>query len=239
MRIVIIALLALTSFNLVVIKSVNSQDNFYPGSIVNLDGDTIAGYVEYLEWRFSPEKILFKIEPDSQPVIYNPKDIQAFQVLNFKYVSKQVDVTYMPRTSTKASFNSNPKPENSRRFLLLLLESYISLYQLLDNKDIEHYYVETAEGYVHELIYFKYYVTVDEKKLLNTNQKYIGQLIYYLKGCENFRIKIEKSSYSAPDLMKLFNNYNKCIGKQVFYDSGILFCQCQSVVDIFSHEAGC
>jgi hypothetical protein len=218
MKILNSPLLIVLAFLLISISTF-SQDNYYPGKIINNNGDTISGYIEYLEWGRNPLKISFKKSENSEPTVYTPEDLLAFQFEDFIYRSRTVTISNMPRTAEQATFNNIADSTASKNFLLLLIQADLSLYQLIDKKLTDYYYIEADSKTANELIYFKYYVNQSNgSRLLNTNNKYKGQLIYYLQACPDINPQIQKTGYTKYELFELVKEYAICAGLKIEYE---------------------
>lgn len=215
MRIVIIYLFLLATFMCNV--PANAQADYLPGQIVTLEGDTIPGFIEYHEWSVTPESIRFKMNKTSDYVEHSPLTINAFIVANYVYRSMEVNVTEMHRSTATMDYNNIPFSEKKQQFLLLVIESNISLYQTFDNLDIDRYYIDTPESEIDELIYFKYYITVKGDRSIATNEKYKGQLIYHLRQCEGIDKEIQKTDYNVNELVNLIEYYTKCTSNTIVY----------------------
>ncbi len=56
----------------------HAQDNYQPGAVVTLKGDTIHGYINFKEWEINPRSISFQASTGVSPVKYSVNDIQYF-----------------------------------------------------------------------------------------------------------------------------------------------------------------
>src|ERR1700744_3221214 len=58
-----------------------AQSNYKPGSVVDLKGDTIRGFVDYRSWDANPTEVSFKSSlGDSKPQRFTLNDISFFKV---------------------------------------------------------------------------------------------------------------------------------------------------------------
>jgi hypothetical protein len=57
-----------------------AQDNYQPGVVVNLQGDTLRGLINYSEWDNNPSSISFKPDQKSGPLKFTANDIKYFSV---------------------------------------------------------------------------------------------------------------------------------------------------------------
>ncbi len=85
-----------------------SQRNFQPGFIVEEEGDTIQGFIEYHDWIINPEKINFKKSLAEPPVLLKPGDIDKFFVNDKLYISAIVEFETSPVLSLLILVVKNP-----------------------------------------------------------------------------------------------------------------------------------
>lgn len=107
-----------------------SQSNFKEGYIINLQNDTIYGYIDFRIDQSNAVQCRFKSSPDADEEVFQPGSIYGYRFVNEGkfYVSKIVEID-----NAKQSY-----------FLEYLLQGIISLYYLpFDNG---HYFFESADG---------------------------------------------------------------------------------------------
>ncbi len=195
----------------------SAQDNFLPGYIVSREGDTVSGLVEYLDWKINPDNIYFKENKEKVARLLTPQDITSFGFSGFIYRSKTVKVSELPRSNSNASYLTVPESKISAKFLTLVVESRVSLFQYIDELDIDHYYIEITGDTLDELIHYKYRAVENGKDVVKTNNRYTGQLTYYLRSCEEVRKSIQEVRYDIEDLSDLFIRFNHCNGDSITY----------------------
>ena len=61
-----------------------SQSNFQPGYIVNNQGDTLKGYIDYKERNVNPVKVVFKPQLDRSSQVFTINDCAAYGVHQFE-----------------------------------------------------------------------------------------------------------------------------------------------------------
>jgi hypothetical protein len=132
-----------------------SQQNYLPGTIVRLKGDTLRGFINYQNSEKNPLNIYFKTDLNHEPDIYSPQEVQSFRVADEMYISATVSL-YEGFYRTQELGNS---PEvllgTGTVFLQALVRGNKSLYYLKDNEGREQFYVELDSRY-ELLIYHKY-----------------------------------------------------------------------------------
>ena len=53
--------------------------NYQPGAVVNLKGDTLYGFINYGDWETMPKRISFKSNMDAPSVKYSASEITYFR----------------------------------------------------------------------------------------------------------------------------------------------------------------
>ncbi|MTI30221.1 hypothetical protein, partial [Xanthovirga aplysinae] len=77
---------------LVIVNCSYGQENYLPGSLISIEGDTLKGFIDYRNWDYNPDEIFFKSGEDGEIITYKPKDILGFKVKDEVYVSASVEV---------------------------------------------------------------------------------------------------------------------------------------------------
>lgn len=55
-----------------------SQQNYLPGYIIQNNGDTVTGFIDYRNWSLNPDLIEFRKTSNSAATKYKPGDIKEF-----------------------------------------------------------------------------------------------------------------------------------------------------------------
>lgn len=120
----------------------NAQSNFKNGYLVNLQGDTICGLIDYKEWDRNPTSIDFKTSSKERSRSYILAELLSFSITDFvKYEKYNVSI------STNKIDISSPPPLSdtvSSTSIVLLKEilagQNITLYAYRDNVK-ERFYI--------------------------------------------------------------------------------------------------
>jgi hypothetical protein len=188
------------------------QSNYYKGYIVKNTGDTIKGYINYLDWSYSPKIIDFKKNVDDKEIVkYSPKEIKSFQINEYEdYISYTGKIS-----SAKNVFPNYPTSlDTSRNLETVFLEKLasgknITLY-FNGQPDKTHYFVAEGAGEPIELKYYPYYL--DESTNIKNDNLYIGQLMLlynkYVLNKENFLNNFGKILYERNYLVKVILEIN-------------------------------
>src|SRR5688572_12361665 len=149
-----------------------AQGNYQPGFVVENNGDTVKGSIDYKRWDRSPTKITFKSV--TQSIVYSPLDIKSFTVTNEVYISAIVDVDRSPFKITELDNSPNPSYEKDTVFLQSLIQGEKSLLHLKDESAKNHFYIVDNGSFV-PLVYKQYTIeTKESSKALTENLAYKG-----------------------------------------------------------------
>ena len=198
-------LLLLTIYGLLAI-SLFAQQNYQAAYIVNLEKDTVRGFVDYQIWNTNPEKINFKVSLEADAQQFSPNDIQSFMVNDERYISAIIDVENSDRTKDLIGFGSDLKIEKKYVFLSIIIGGDKSLASYKDQSRYTNFYILIDHEY-QLLIYKKYYTKIEKKTIIKENRKYIGQLIVYLSDCEDIKAYTPQVDYTEGSLGYLFKKY--------------------------------
>lgn len=220
--------LTLVILGILIFQSSFSQTQNLPGYIVTLKGDTIHGTIDYHSWGVNPTKVSFRSVNDNVQNIYKPKDIKSFSVNHEIYVSAKVKVEVGSRNINNLHQDPVVKTKLDMVFLETMIRGVKSLYHFKNSDGIEDFYIKHNGEYV-LLIYKKYLKKLrDDKRFVQNiriyitdNNKYLGQLAYYLKDCKSIDSKIKGTKYNQKSLEKLFLYYYDCTHSEVEFKKNI------------------
>lgn len=192
----------------------NAQDNFIQGYVINKDSDSISGFIHFSDWDKNPNVIRFKSDFNSDEVKYNPNDILAFSVAGDIYQSAVVEVETSPWDLQDISKDATFSFRTDTVFLRILVFGEKSLYSYKPNIGKDQFYLGNDSGY--ELLLYKEYIkVVDGYHNKVKNNKYIGQLIFYLQDCPKISEIVSNAAYTEKDLLNVFMKYNSCLGQDL------------------------
>lgn len=187
------------------ITPIFAQENFVPGYILKLNGDTLKGFVDYRNWAKSPDKIRFKLVQTTDVVRYKPVDIMGFGVKDEIYKSAVVKV----ENSNNTEVSSTPifSFRTDTAFLQTLFQGPKSLYYYKDRFDKDNFYI--LNGFDYELLEYKKYLKkdADQHEFFVENKRYIGQILFYLQDCQGIDVKMHNVRYTDKSLQNIFEYY--------------------------------
>lgn len=194
-----------------------SQEKFVSGYVVDQLGDTLRGYIDYRNWGINPEKVLFKVDLNSDSKVFTPADIREFSVNGEIYFAATVDVETTPTGTDDLKFDAELKIEKQTVFLQTLVNGDKSLFFLKTDKGRENFYIK-ENGMFTLLIYKRYLKNQQGTSVAIENKRFLGQLTYYLKDCAEIESKIKKTEYTITGLMRLFSAYGKCTSSNISFE---------------------
>ena len=218
----------LTIIGILIFQTSFCQENYLPGYIIPLNGDTLHGFIDYQNWGSNPDKIYFKDKISDTIVSYTPFNIIQFGVLDEIYVSAKVQTEVSTDNTIYIDYDKDLKFKIKTVFLQTIIKGPKSLYYYVSNIKKKNLYIKQDTGY-ELLIHKKYLKDQEGKTVITENKRYLGQLSLYLQDCKTIQSKLEDMDYNTESLEKLFQFYYNCT------QSGIKF---QKKTEKVSTEVG-
>lgn len=196
--------------------TISAQKNFKPGYIVKNQGDTIKGYIEFMEWDNNPEKIKFKVTLAEKESEYDVLTIQSFGVANEIYkkaiIQKETSLRSIDALSNSPEYNF----VTDTCFIKVLIDGSKSLYYLKQLNEEPNLYIE-QNNKIELLLFKKYNTLINGVTQVAERKDYVKQLSEYLPQCPSAFNQIENIRYKKSELVKLFKEYFKCINENPAY----------------------
>lgn len=177
-----------------------SQYEFEKGYYITNQGEKIECLIKNLDWRSIPSKIEYKLDENSDRQTLDFTDIKSFYIYNtiHYYQKHYVDID----KNTKQEFN----PIKQFVVLQVLVSGSANLYKF--NNQV-YFYSLGDHREVKQLVYGEY---KDINNKAKKNNAYKLELYENLK-CEKITPnQIRKLKYKEQMLIRLFSEYNECIG---------------------------
>jgi hypothetical protein len=189
-------------------QSINAQNNFIPGEIASVYGDTLQGRIDFRDWNRTPSEIRFTQSTPEDARTYSADDIQYFKVADQKYVSRKVTIDETPIKVSQVR-EILPSTREERVFLKVLVQGELSLYQYRQHR--VNFYIEEEQEVI-ELISREYVVNVGGAFVLvdRDEEKYIQQLDELKTDCS--QISKRRIDYNENKLSRFVvscNVYNE------------------------------
>lgn len=170
-----------------------SQTDFREAFIINNDGDTLTGFVDYREGSKNFKECEFKKSKDAEPISFSPDQIKGYRFINDKY------------------FESNEiqtdKETEENVFLEVLVKGKVSLY-----KYSTKFYI-SKDTLFYQLKNEQKEVVIEGKRVVGNSNKHVGILSYMLSDCVGVQSNIESIRINEKELTKLVEKYNTCSGE--------------------------
>ena len=210
----------------VIFYTAHTQVNFVASTIIQLNGDTIKGEINYQEWEYNPRKIQFRNKNTQSVKTYTCKDIKGFTIndKNEKYQTAIVDVDNDPVEGANLkryeSMNiEEMKPQLVRDTVFLLINAqgrlnFFSLFQYADSKP--HYFIQKNNGKIEELVYRRAKVMNRDTNSIVTIQAYKNQLQTLTADCAFQKQGFDKLLYIKSDILEVVTKYNICSGQSSY-----------------------
>ncbi len=187
-----------------------AQQSFQSGYIIDAKGDTLRGEIDYRNWSQNPEKITFRSH-DGIISEKTPEQVKLFAVAGEQYLGVEIDLSISAIELNDLDMISEPIMKTKWVFLQTIYDGEKSLY-FHTNRRVNNFYIGINGELVH--LVYKSYLKIDNDGIDSRaeNNKYLGQLRYYLRDCPKVMSRLERVRYNQTSLVKLFENYNECIG---------------------------
>ena len=174
-------------------KNSHGQKDYRKGYIVNHKNDTIHGLINHIGQLAHAKKCNFKKTSASKPVIYTPKDINAYRFQNGKL--------YVAKKTTKED------QEEVKRFFEYMVDGLVDMYFYRD-KDGEHYFVDKGDGKLIPLKNEDLKFTRNTQEYIKKSKEYIGTLSYVFSKSPSTVNKAQHARLAHKDLIKLAKKYH-------------------------------
>jgi hypothetical protein len=173
-----------------------AQD-FRSGYILKLNGDSLAGFVDYRSDKRNAKSCWFKTSTKSKKIEYKPTELKGYGFQNDKvYTSRNITV---PGKTTRLVF------------LQVLVQGKASLFKYVDLFLMERdsLFVLPQQSVKEVDIKDSKAQNADAQRYQMTERKYIGILNYVMSDCH---LNANKTRYEERSLVNLIQNYNRCMG---------------------------
>ncbi len=210
----------LTILFLLMFQAIFSQENYITGYIVSFKGDTLHGYIDYRNWEKNPKKISFKEKLTDDKVVFFPTEIKAFGVIGDNYESAIIKTEVSPVKTGALEYDKDLRFETDTTFLQVLLKGEKSLFAYTNRLGEVQFYIKMGSSY-ELLVYKRYLEEKNDQTIVSENNKYLGQLSYYLNDCPSVRTKLPTTKYSRRSIENLFLFYDKCTNSKIDFQKKV------------------
>ncbi len=192
-----------------------AQKNFIPGVIYESNNDSVAGFINFVDWELNPKIITFKKDQQAPEQSFNATQIKGFRVKEYRYIASIAGVDKTPHHLTEEHLlveNKNYQVTDTI-FLKVVYLGVANLYYLKDADFKPHYYIEVQpEGLIElsnriVLVKNKH----EDNQYAKKSDKYKKELNYYLgKDCPEIKKLADAANYDEASFVKVLKVYNSC-----------------------------
>ena len=219
--------LKISLFFLLLSPTLLFAQNYKPGYVVNLKGDTTRGYIDLKEWGKNPTNIYFKLLPENNtPQKYTVNDISYFEVTDITaYRAFNTSISLNETNLQKLQSYSDTSTKSDLIFLKILQTGKnVTLYSFVDDLKERYYIYDRISKTLTELIYRIYFIENDKNNTTTkTQEAYKQQLLLIAQQFptynESIFSKLKDANYLGVDLepicQKINNNNNSGLNHKV------------------------
>jgi hypothetical protein len=196
-----------------------AQNNYQPGVVVNLKGDTLHGFINYSEWENNPKKISFKGDPNGAPIKFAANEIKYFNVsvgYLAEYESYEGPISMDNTEINHLMIGRDTSYRLDTVFLKVLQKGKnLTIFAYSDSYKVRFFMRENPGDLPKELVYRLYYKNSDENGLDRSayENTYKSQLynIAVKLNVMNDALKnyIEKAEYKEEDILAIAGKINQ------------------------------
>ncbi len=198
------------TFILILAFNAQAKDKFKKGYFIQ-NGDTFTGYIEYKNWKESPNFIRFKATPESEARIFSPLDVEYFSVANKVFLGRIIDVETSSKDDLNLDATADVKLRKDTVFVEEIYTGSKNLYIYKERNFNEHFY--TLEDDKLELLVHKMYYTDNDngERVVRYNNSFQNQLLTEFGDCDKMFSTVVGASYTKESLKKVFKTYDHCV----------------------------
>jgi hypothetical protein len=185
---------------LLAFTELKAQSDFRSGYIINLNGDTIYGLIDYKGNKANAKKCIFKEDINSEIQTFTPNEIIGYRFSDSKnYVSK-----FLNEGNANESF-----------FLEYLIKGIVDIYYYRDVYG-EHYLVDNGDGNLHKLKNEEKTVLLNNTRYIKESREYVGLLKAVFKDSPSVAKEVEHIKLNHESLITVAHDYHNevCFDKE-------------------------
>lgn len=189
------------------------QENYLPGTVIKTNGDTLKGFIDYRNWGVNPSDFDFRTSVGVHPVRLTVSEVDEFSVKDEVYVGAVVEVETSVIEESRLDYEPAPKIDIDTIFLQTIYKGDKALYYYMNDRGKENFYIK-KDGRFELLVYKKYLSRQGTTSYVRERKDFVGQMNIYLSDCPGMRGKIENSTYTKNNLLRLFQEYASCTSSE-------------------------
>lgn len=188
-----------------------AQKNYVPAVVISQQNEALRGYIDYRNWRITPEQITFKQDLQGGEQHFKASDITGFVIVpeDELYVSRfvELDITLQNIDNLLATDERIYKKDTV--FLLNIVKGAYNLYVFTDKNDQPHFVYDSAGQPAIELKLIKKGVS-GASDAIAVLPLYQQQLERLFAACPDVAKRARRTDYGENALRNLFIAYHEC-----------------------------
>jgi hypothetical protein len=185
------------------------QENYLPGYIINQQGDTLQGFIDYRNWEHTPEQISFRAGAADPKHFFSPASIMGFAVKDEIYESAIIETETSTEFLNNLDYNSDFELQTDTAFLQTMIRGPKSLYYYRNKNGKEQLYIGQNNRY-ELLLYKKHLSKASGKSQVREKNTYKSQLASYLQDCPAIQSELAGLVYRKKSIERLFTRFYDC-----------------------------
>ena len=191
---------------------VSGQSNFVKSVVINNNGDSIYGNIDYRNWKNNPNTINF-MNAANQKQTFDASSIRGFYIptTHETYKSFTVELDLLPGDQDKAlnkTFIDSPSATKTVFLFQLVKHPAVSLY-LFATQEKDHFYYMTGNEEPVELIH--HYVYDESNRQIREDATYKEQLSSLVASCPSLVAKARTIRFRKNEIQDIVVKYVQCI----------------------------
>lgn len=190
--------------------SIQSQDRFKSGYIIDKNNKKTTCLIKDLDWKNNPSEFEYKLSENGTVLTGNLENINEFEIFNSsKYVFFEGNIEKSSLILNNLSRERTPQFKKEKLFLKVLVDGKAKLYAYFET-NLYKYFYSKDDSKIAQLIYKKYLINNSETDV-RTNFQFRQTLKKELVCSSISENSLLKVTYTQSSLTQLFLKYNKCI----------------------------
>lgn len=206
---------------------ISAQITYFEGAIIQKNGDTLKGYIDYSRLSGAIKSIKFKPLSGTAVQSYRPNDISGFTIKKDNKIYKSATIRYnSERFDIEDSriYESIEEAEKDVRwkedtvFLLTLLKGKINLYEYSDDWGESHFVIQKDMSVYEMLTNLKFKVKDrrDNTLKVTSEENYKPHLKRLVEDCPSVEVNFKQISYVDASIAEILKKYNDCHQNSIY-----------------------